>query len=85
MRVVEQSTQLIMEANKLRKKYKDTLHNNMKMESILGLNSRYMGPTEAQERLNNVVKNKEEIHEQYRKKIQVSNSIHIIIEKPKYL
>lgn len=71
MKLVDQSSFLIAETNKMRQKYKEVLRHNLKMESLLGFKSSVIAPKEAVEKLNIALATKAEIIDMYKEKIEV--------------
>ncbi|KAK5641374.1 hypothetical protein RI129_009921 [Pyrocoelia pectoralis] len=69
IRLVEENATLIEETNKLRKNLKTETVEKKKMQSLLGLTSKYMLAKQAQKRLNDAVKTTEDIHAEYEQKL----------------
>lgn len=68
---MEESNKLITEVNTLRNQLKLEQHRNRQMESILGLTKKIMQPREAQRKLNEAVKTREDIHKEYEAELAV--------------
>lgn len=70
MRLVEENATLIGETNNLRRTLKTEITQKRKMESLLGLSTKYMLAKHAQKKLNDAVTTTQEIHEQYKQRIE---------------
>ncbi|KAF5270192.1 hypothetical protein FQR65_LT05672 [Abscondita terminalis] len=69
IRLVEENSLLIEETNVLRKNLKSESEKKKKMESLLGVSPKYMGPKHARKRLNDAVTTAEVIHHEYQQQL----------------
>ena len=67
----QENSSLIIEINHLRQALKLATRQVTEMESILGLNSKYISPKEARAKLQLAIQSHQEIHDQYQSKIKV--------------
>ena len=72
VKLTEENAVLLVETNMLRKELKDEQKRKEKLQSILGVNQKYLPPKVAMERVQNATATREEIRNQYKKTIEVN-------------
>lgn len=76
VKLTEENATLLVETNMLRKELKDEQKRKEKLESILGMNQKYVSPKLAMERMQNATATRAEIRDEYRKTIEVRIEIY---------
>ncbi|XP_044252622.1 cilia- and flagella-associated protein 57 [Tribolium madens] len=70
VKLTEENAVLLVETNMLRKQLKDEQRRKDKLQSILGVNQKYLPPKVAMERVQNATATREEIRKEYKKTIE---------------
>lgn len=82
VKMLKENVELITELNRLRKEYRDTLKQNQEMQSLLGISTRTMLPSEAKKKLEKAIIEKESIESAYKDKIdRLEEEIQMLIEE----
>ncbi|RZC27649.1 WD repeat-containing protein 65 [Asbolus verrucosus] len=82
VKLTEENAILLVETNMLRKELKDEQRRKDKLQSILGVNQKYLPPKVAMERVQNATATREEIRNEYRKTIEDNEkSIQVLREE----
>lgn len=71
VKLTEENAVLLVETNMLRKELKDEQKRKDKLQSILGMNQKYLPPKVAMEKVQNATATREEIRKEYKKTIEV--------------
>ncbi|XP_067002116.2 cilia- and flagella-associated protein 57 [Anabrus simplex] len=74
-KIMEENVTFIVEINNLRRELKLAQRHISDMESILGLSAKYMSPKEAQARLSSAVKKHDDIHNEYKAKLEENEKL----------
>jgi hypothetical protein len=82
VKMLKENVELITELNRLRKEYRDTLKQNQEMQSLLGISTRTMLPSEAKKKLEKAIVEKESIENAYKDKIdRLEEEVQMLIEE----
>lgn len=74
VKLTEENAILLVETNMLRKELKDEQKRKDKLQSILGVNQKYLPPKVAMEKVQNATATREEIRGEYKKTIDVNRT-----------
>jgi cilia- and flagella-associated protein 57 len=82
VKLLRENVELITELNRLRKEYRETIKQNQEMQSILGISTRNMLPSDAKKKLEQAIIDKEAIDAAYKNKIErLEEEVGMLIEE----
>jgi cell division protein FtsB len=82
VKLLKENVTLITELNRLRQENRDMHRDNVEMQSVLGISSRQMLPSQAKKKLEKAVMDKDHVERMFKNKIdKLEEEVKILIEE----